>query len=102
MHCKDVSMRDVGIPLDEDSIASLMEDWTAYVRTDDLILRNGDRYAAVHLVKEQGSGLFRKVVGYEILSLPEDTVYIEVPGLDVLNIPALAEIQSGINTTVDA
>ena len=35
MHCKDVSMRDVGIPLDEDSIASLMEDWTAYVRTDE-------------------------------------------------------------------
>ena len=94
MHCKDVSMRDVDIDLDGESIASLMEDWTAYVRTDDLILRNGDRYAAVHLVKEQGSGLFRKVVGYEILSLPEDTVYIEVPELDVLNIPALAEIQT--------
>ena len=94
MHCKDVSMRDVDVPLDEASIASLMEDWTAYVRTDDLVLRNGDSYAAVRLKKEPGSGLFRKVVGYEILSLPEDTVYVEEPELDVLNLPALAELQT--------
>ena len=94
MHCKDVSMRDVDVPLDEASIASLMEDWTAYVRTDDLVLRNGDSYAAVRLKKEPGSGLFRKVVGYETLSLPEDTVYVEEPELDVLNLPALAELQT--------
>ena len=94
MHCKDVSMRDVGIPLDEDSIASLMEDWTAYVRTDDLILRNGDGYAALHLEKEPGTGLFRKVTGYEILSLPDETVYVEAPDMDVLNVPALAELQA--------
>ena len=94
MHCKDVSMRDVDVPLDEASITSLMEDWTAYVRTDDLVLRNGDSYAAVRLKKEPGSGLFRKVVGYEILSLPEDTVYVEEPELDVLNLPALAELQT--------
>ena len=94
MHCKDVSMRDVDVPLDEASIASLMEDWTAYVRTDDLVLRNGDSYAAVRLKKEPGSGLFRKVVGYETLSLPENTVYVEEPELDVLNLPALAELQT--------
>ena len=87
-------MRDVGIPLDEDSIASLMEDWTAYVRTDDLILRNGDGYAALHLEKEPGTGLFRKVTGYEILSLPDETVYVEAPDMDVLNVPALAELQA--------
>ena len=90
MHCKDVSMRDVGITLDEDSIASLMEDWTAYVRTDDLILRNGDGYAALHLEKEPGTGLFRKVTGYEILSLPDETVYVEAPDMDVLNVVYLS------------
>lgn len=93
MHCKDVSVRDVEVPLDAESIDRLMSDWTAYTRTDDLVLRNGDRYAVVRLRKEQSQGLFKRVVGYEVLSMPEDTVYVEDPDLDVLNLPALARIQ---------
>ena len=62
MHCKDVSMHDVDIPLDREHISELMRGWTAYVRTDDLVLRNGDSYAVVRLVKSQEPGLFRKVV----------------------------------------
>lgn len=94
MHCKDVSMRDVDVPLDEDSIGDLMGSWTSYVRTDDLVLRNGDDYAVVELIKAPGNGLFRKVVGYRIVSLPRDTVFLDLPDLDVLNTPALAAVQA--------
>ena len=94
MHCKDVSMRDVDVPLDEDSIGDLMGSWTSYVRTDDLVLRNGDDYAVVELLKAPGNGLFRKVVGYRIVSLPGDTVFLDLPDLDVLNTPALAAVQA--------
>ena len=94
MHCKDVSMHDVDIPLDREHISELMRGWTAYVRTDDLVLRNGDSYAVVRLVKSQEPGLFRKVVDFEILSLPEETVYVEEPDMDVLNTPALAALQA--------
>ncbi len=94
MHCKDVSMRDVDVPLDEDSIGELMGSWTSYVRTDDLVLRNGDDYAVVELLKAPGNGLFRKVVGYRIVSLPGDTVFLDLPDLDVLNTPALAAVQA--------
>ena len=94
MHCKDVSMRDVDVPLDEDSIGDLMGSWTSYVRTDDLVLRNGDDYAVVELIKAPGNGLFRKVVGYRIVSLPGDTVFLDLPDLDVLNTPALAAVQA--------
>ena len=94
MHCKDVSMRDVDVPLDEDSIGDLMGSWTSYVRTDDLVLRNGDDYAVVELLKASGNGLFRKVVGYRIVSLPGDTVFLDLPDLDVLNTPALAAVQA--------
>ena len=94
MHCKDVSMRDVDVPLDEDSIGDLMGSWTSYVRTDDLVLRNGDDYAVVELIKAPGNGLFRKVVGYRIVSLPQDTVFLDLPDLDVLNTPALAAVQA--------
>ena len=94
MHCKDVSMHDVDIPLDREHISELMRGWTAYVRTDDLVLRNGDSYAVVRLVKSQDPGLFRKVLDFEILSLPDETVYVEEPDMDVLNIPALAGLQA--------
>lgn len=94
MHCKDVSMRDVDVPLDEYSIGDLMGSWTSYVRTDDLVLRNGDDYAVVELIKAPGNGLFRKVVGYRIVSLPRDTVFLDLPDLDVLNTPDLAAVQA--------
>ena len=94
MHCKDVSMRDVDFDIDEDSIARLMDGWTAYVRTEFLVLHHGDQYAVLELHKEQGKDLFRRLESYDIVSLPEDTVYHEDPKLDVLNTPALAGLQS--------
>lgn len=94
MHCKDVSMKDVDVPLTREGIASLMEGWRSYVRTEALVLRNGDEYAVVELRKHPGSGLFRDLDGYEIVSLPEETVFEEIPDLDVLNLPAMAEVQS--------
>ena len=61
MHCKDVSMRDVDFDIDEDSIARLMDGWTAYVRTEFLVLHHGDQYAVLELHKEQGKDLFRRL-----------------------------------------
>lgn len=94
MHCKDVSMREVDIPLTRDAISSLMEGWTSYKRTDSLVLKHGDDYAVVRLHKEPGTGLFRETSHNEILSLPEDTIFVEDPDMDVLNTPAMARLQA--------
>lgn len=94
MHCKDVSIHEVDVGLDPQSIAGLMDGWRSYVRTEGLVLRHGDEYAVVELHKADGSGLFREVDGYRIVSLPEDTVYVEDPDLDVLNLPAMAAVAS--------
>lgn len=94
MHCKDVSMREVDIPLDEDSIGKLMKGWTSYVRTEDLILKNGDDYAVVELIRKEGTGLFRELEDFRIVSLPADTVFLDIPDADVLNTPAMASIQA--------
>ncbi|MDR3282773.1 MAG: hypothetical protein LBS92_04090 [Candidatus Methanoplasma sp.] len=93
MHCKDISVRSVDVPLTEDGIASLMESWDAYVRTEYLVLRN-DGYAVLRLRKAAGDSLFRRVEGYDIVSLPDDTVFLKDERIDVLNIPALAALQS--------
>lgn len=94
MHCKDVSMREVTIPLTRESITQLMAGWRAYVRTEALILKNGDDYAVVELRKAGGKGLFRELDGFDIISLPDETVFVEDPEMDVLNLPAMAVLQS--------
>jgi len=93
MHCKDVSVRDTDVELNERNITRLMEDWTAYLRADFLILRNGNDHAVVRLTKESGLELFRKVVDFEIISLPRDTVFVDSPLTDVVNVPSLASLQ---------
>jgi len=93
MHCKDVSVRDVDAELTEANISKLMKDWKAYVRADFLILRNGNDHAVIRLTKEDGMELFKKVIGHEIISLPRSTVFEDIPEMDVINVPALAEVQ---------
>ncbi len=94
MHCKDVSIRDVDFSLTKESIDSQMKDWNSYTRTEYMVFRNDDRYAVVHfLSKEKSTSLFKKVNKFKILALPDDIIYIEIPDLDVLNVPALAKIQ---------
>ncbi len=94
MHCKDVAVREVDFELTAERIGAEMSDWIAYVRTDHIVLRNGDEFAVVRFFKGEGKGLFRPVVDFEIVSLPGDTVYHEDPDLDIINVPRLAEIQT--------
>ncbi|MCQ2069597.1 MAG: hypothetical protein MJZ68_00490 [archaeon] len=94
MHCKDISVRSVDVDLTAENIAELMKDWRAYKRAAHLVLEHEGGYAVVRIDKAMGEGLFGKVSDYEIVSLPENTVYVEIPDMDVLNVPALARLQS--------
>ena len=93
VHCKDVTVREVDVELTKENVSEMMRTWTAYVRTEGLVFRNGNEFAVVHVTRTEGTGLFRKVVKYEIPSLPDDTVFVEDDSFDVINIPALAELQ---------
>ena len=93
MHCKDVSLHDVSFPLTEKSISEALLNWEAYVRTEYLVLRNGNELAVAKIVKERSDGLFRKIIGVEAVSLPKDTVFVKDHEIDVLSIPALASVQ---------
>ena len=94
MHCKDVSVHETDIPLTKDNIIRMMNDWTAYVRAEGIVLKNGNDYATLFIAPTPAEGLFRKVMVYEISSLPEDTVYVEDDTFDIINVPALAKLQS--------
>lgn len=94
MHCKNVSVHRTDIELTPENIGNLMDGWKAYKRAEYIVLHGADGYAVVKFTqKDTTGGMFGKVTGYEIVSLPGDTVYYEDPEMDVLNTPALAKIQ---------
>ncbi|MFA6952610.1 MAG: hypothetical protein WCQ23_06070 [Candidatus Methanomethylophilaceae archaeon] len=93
MHCKDVSIHDVDIDLDLSNICALMDNWKAYKRTEYIVFRNREQLAVVRIEREKGKDLFQDLSAYEIVSLPEETVYYEDPHLDILNPSALARVQ---------
>ena len=94
MHCKDISLHDVSFPLIEKNIFEALMKWDAYVRTEFLVLRNGKELAVAKISKEGSTGLFRKVIDVQIISLPKNTVYVKDDGIDVLNVPSLASVQN--------
>ncbi|MCL2333443.1 MAG: hypothetical protein FWC52_01475 [Candidatus Methanoplasma sp.] len=70
-----------------------MSKWKVYVRTEYFVLKNGNELATVRVDRSEPEGLFRKVTGVEVISLPKDTVFVRDPSIDVLNVPAVASVQ---------
>jgi hypothetical protein len=91
-HCKDVSLRHVDFSLNEKNIASNIGGKRAYTRTDFMILKHGDEVAVIKVNKENGKDLFRPIRSYEIVSLPEDTLFMRDESIDVLNASQMARV----------
>ncbi|MGB9882855.1 MAG: DUF7714 family protein [Methanomassiliicoccales archaeon] len=91
-HCKEVSVRDVDFPLTPSKIAEVVKGKKAYTRTKYYILKNQDQYAVISIKKENGNGLFRNIESFEILSLPDETVFIEDHTIDVINRTQMAKL----------
>ena len=91
-HCKDVSLRHVDFPLTEENIAGNIDGKKAYTRTDFMILRNGEETAVIKVTKEKGKDLFRPICGHEVVSLPDDTIYLKDETIDVLNQSQMARV----------
>jgi hypothetical protein len=91
-HCKDVSIRQVGFSLTRENILKEYLGKVAYTRTAFMVLRNGNDTATIRVLKERGKDLFRPITNVEIISLPEDTVFIQDEEVDVLNVSHLARL----------
>jgi hypothetical protein len=89
-HCKDVSLRHVDFSLTEENISRNLDGKKAYTRTDFMILKNDEAVAVIKVIKEGGKDLFRPISTYQVVSLPEDTVYLRDEGIDVLNASHMA------------
>lgn len=93
-HCSNVAVVEVEFPLTADSVERAFRDKSAYVRTDYAIFRNGVDTAVARIVKQKAAGLFRPVERVDVLSLPESTVFLDDPAVDVMNANSLATAAS--------
>ncbi len=91
-HCKNISVREVDFSLTANNIGEHIKDKKAYTRTEFIILRNGDQFAVVRVSKKNGVDLFRPIIEHEILSLPEETVFVIDESVDVMNASQLARL----------
>jgi hypothetical protein len=89
-HCKDVAFKRVDFPLTEEAIRKRFENERVFTRTEYFILENGGKYAVVAVKRKRGIELFRPVCGVEMVSLPQDTVFVQDPECDVLSPHAMA------------
>lgn len=93
MHCKDISVLEADFPLTEEGIRKGLVGHKAYVRARYVVMSRDGGHAVAELHKSEGTGLFRTVESVDIISLPADTVFVDMPGADVLNLPERAQIQ---------
>lgn len=94
LHCRSISLRDVDFPLTAEAIGAEVPGREVYHLTDVLVLRNGEDHAVVRVATE-GRGVLRPVRDVEVVSLPDGTVAVEAPDVDVFNPSHLAEVADG-------
>jgi hypothetical protein len=87
-----VAVKEVDFPLTKEEISGQIRGKKAYTRCDHYVLINGNEMAVVKVAKANGKELFRPILSHEIISLPEDTIFIHDEAVDVLNSPAMAKI----------
>lgn len=65
---------------------------SAYTNTSYLVLNNDSNWAVLKIDKAREQALFRKIEKMAIVSMPEDTVYLENPEVDVQNLSVMVRM----------
>lgn len=90
-HCREVGIKDVDFPLNPETIVKAWKGKRIYFRTKYLVLRNGDEYCVLG-VKSTASGVMNDVDNIDIISLPDETVWVQDAEIDVLSPTQLVRV----------
>lgn len=94
--CREVSVRRVSFPLTEDAITKKALGKPAYTASNYVVLNNGRDWAVAKIEKAEGQELFREIKEVKVISLPNNTAYVEDANVNVLNPSAMAKIAEEI------
>ena len=91
-HCSNVAVIEVDFELTEPSVRKAFAGRRAYVRTDFAVFRHGATFAVARVRKSRKDRLFNPVSAVEVLSLPDATMWVTDPSVDVMNGNSLATV----------
>ncbi len=95
-HCKEVSVQTVDFVLDEESIREHLLSSRAYIRTRYVVLSSGSSWAVARIEKEAQNGVLQQVKSVEVVSLPDETSFIDEPSLDVLSASEMGRLRESV------
>lgn len=79
---REVSVADVDVPLEIDSLHALLTSRPVYRRTRYIVVRGGGATALVEVRKTPTSALFYDVVDVRLLAGPDETTFVQRPDID--------------------
>ena len=92
-HCKEVSVRNVGFRLTEENIRGFLSGKRAYIRTRYYVFNSGDDWAVAEVEKTDANSVLKEITSIRVLSLPEDTSFVDDPSLEVLSASVMGALQ---------
>ncbi|MDH3365128.1 MAG: hypothetical protein OEM29_03885 [Thermoplasmata archaeon] len=97
-HCKEVSVRHVDFALTEESIKTFLSGKRAYIRTKYFVMTNGREWAVAQIEKEELNGVLQPIVSVSIVSLPDETSFVDDTDLDVLSASKMGRLRESKGT----
>ena len=89
---RNVSVADVPVALDQESLRAHLLGRPVYRRTRDVVARHGDASAVVEVSKESELPLFSPVVEMSVLAGPDETAFVDAPETDTAVPTQLARV----------
>jgi hypothetical protein len=93
-HYVEVNLKKVDFELTKDNIVGKLKGTGTYRTTKYIVLNNDNEWAVAKVRKRKEPRLFPTIIGINVLSLPENTVYIERKDVDVHNKTLMAGLAS--------
>ncbi|HLN67790.1 MAG TPA: hypothetical protein VK280_10980 [Streptosporangiaceae bacterium] len=79
---RNVSVANVPVALDEESLRTHLQGRPVYRRTRYLVARHGSAAAVVEVSKESELPLFSPVIAMSVIARPDETAFVDAPGTD--------------------
>jgi hypothetical protein len=89
---RNVSVADVPVALDEESLSAYLLGRPVYRRTGYLVARHGEASAVVQVSKESEQPLFSPVTAVSVIARPEETAVVDAPDADTAVPTQLARV----------
>lgn len=91
-HCSEVGFKKVSFPLTKENIIKESVGKVVFFHTNFMVLTNKGQWAVIRIEKSKGSGRFKMVKNVEVISLPENTEFVNDPTIDVNNPSSMMKI----------